>query len=284
MCSSGPFKRKELKNYEEQFVEISDIAKRLHSNPDCNIKVIIVDCTGKGRTGEIDEYLNQFPCAIIDHHATSYHSESTVQAPVYSDPSSPSCTLLIYKLISSLGLDLTKDEASLLLFGLCTDTGFFRHLTEKSAYAFEAASKMISCGANPKSIFYEMNGGKSLHSRIQIGNILSRTESYFDGKLLVSAETLEEFKLYGLEGRDSDSLFQMLLSIENVEAIVIIRQECADNCTVSFRSIDKIDVAKIAADLGGGGHKNASGLTMKGELSFVKEIVLNSFKNIYVNN
>ncbi len=126
-----------------------------------------------------------------------------------------------------------------------------------------------------------MNGGKNLSSRKLLGNILARTESYFNGKLLLSYETPDEFKTFGFEARDSDNLNQMLLAVEGTEAIVIIRQECADNCTVSLRSIDKVDVSLIAASLGGGGHKNASGLTMKGDIPYVKQIMLDSFKNIF---
>jgi phosphoesterase RecJ-like protein len=277
VCSAGPFKRTELKTYTDQFVPVPAEAKNT------NTKVIIVDCSGKDRTGDIYDSIKDFPCAIIDHHASADYQMSTPEAPVYIDSNSPSCALLVYKVIKVLGLELTEEESSLLLLGICTDTGFFRHLTEKNAEAFEIVSKLIKCGASPKKIFYNINGGKSLNSRILLGNILSRTESYFDGKLLLSYETLEESNTYGLEGRDSDSLNQMLLSVEKTEAVVIIRQELADNCTVSLRSLDKVDVSKIAASLNGGGHRNAAGLTMKGDIKSVKQIILDSFKNIFIS-
>jgi len=277
VSSAGPFKRAELKEYEGQFSAIP-----LETNK-TDTKVIIVDCSGKERTGSLNEILKDFSCAVIDHHAAVTHLPSTIEEPVYIDPNAPSCSLLIFKVIKALGFELTEGEASLLLLGICTDTGFFRHLTEKNAEVFECVANLISCGASPKKTFYKMNGGKNLKSRILLGNILSRTESHFNGKLLLSYETLNEFETFGLEARDSDNLNQMLLAVEGAEAVVVIRQECADNCTVSLRSIDKIDVSQIAASLGGGGHKNASGLTMKGDVSFVKQIMLNSFKNIFTN-
>jgi len=278
VCSAGPFTRTELKKYSKMFIPIPDGDSGWHRD---GAGVIIVDCAGKDRTGEIQDFLENFPCAIIDHHAAVTHPPSTLDSPVYVDADAPSCTLLIFNLINALGLALTEEEASLLLFGLCTDTGFFRHLNEKNAAVFKAASKMIHYGASPKKIFSITNGGKSLKSRILLGHILSRTESHFGGKLLISYETLEEFNTFGIESRDSDSLYQMLLSIENTQAAVIIRQECADNCTVSLRSIDKIDVAQIAASFGGGGHRNASGLTMKGGIAAVKQIMLNTFIDVF---
>jgi phosphoesterase RecJ-like protein len=276
VCSAGPFKRTELKKYTGEFVSVPQEFK----NTDA--KVIVVDCAGKDRTGDISDLLKEFPFAVIDHHAAVTHSPSASASPVYVDSNAPSCALLIYKLITVLCVELTEEEASLLLLGICTDTGFFRHLTEKNAEVFEIVSKLIRRGASPKSVFYNINGGKSLSSRKLLGNILSRTESYFDGKLLLSYETLEESNSFGLEGRDSDSLNQMLLSVEKTEAVVIIRQELADNCTVSLRSLDKIDVSKIAASLNGGGHKNAAGLTMKGDITSVKQTMLDSFKNSFI--
>jgi len=274
VCSAGPFKRTELRDYAGLFVSIPPQEDK------AGVKAIIVDCSGRERTGDIKDYLEEFPCAVIDHHSVVTHPPSTPQAPVYIDASSPSCTLLIYKLITALGLVMTKEEAVLLLFGLCTDTGFFRHMTEKNSTVFEAAAEMIRCGASPKNIFGIINGGKSLNSRILMGRILSRTESHFDGKLLLSYETLDEFNTFGYESRDSDSLNQMLMSVAGAEALVIIRQELADNCTVSLRSIDKINVAQIAATFGGGGHKNAAGLTMKGEIPYVKKSLLESFSKV----
>ncbi|MCL2802055.1 MAG: bifunctional oligoribonuclease/PAP phosphatase NrnA [Treponema sp.] len=282
VCSAGPYKRTELYDFVKQFCEIPENFDSLFKQKD-DIRVIIVDCSGRERTGELHDLLKKYPYAIIDHHAAVTHPPSTAEAPVYIEATSPSCTLLIFKLIKALGMELTQEEAELLLFGLCTDTGFFRHMTEKNSYAFNAAAEMIHYGASPKKIFNIINGGKSLNSRKLIGNILARTESYYDGRLLVSCEKLEEYSIFGFESRDSDSLNQMMLSIKGVEATIIIRQESADNCTVSLRSTDKINVAEIAASFNGGGHKNAAGLSIKGDISSVKQILLKSFSN-YLGN
>jgi len=286
VCSAGPFKRSELRGYECHF-------EKNPAMPE-NSKVIIVDCSNIERTGEIKNYIEKFPYAIIDHHASGgapspnhlhegsvYFPVSTPQEPVYVDSNAPSCTLIIYKVIKALGLELTKEEANLLFFGLCTDTGYFRFLTEQNYDVFSAASDFVKRGANPKKIFNSIYNGRTLSSRIMTGRILSRIESHFDGKLLLSYATLDDFETFGLAGRDSETLNQLMLSVEGVKAAVTIRQECADYCTVSLRSTNKINVAQIAFELGGGGHKNASGLTMKGDITSVKLILLNVFKNVF---
>jgi phosphoesterase RecJ-like protein len=276
LCSAGPFSRKGVTNHVDQFIEKPSPEQK------AGVRVIVVDCSTMERTGSLQEEIEGLPCAIIDHHDAVTHPPSSVQTPVYIDANAPSCTLLIEKLLNVLGLELTEEEASLLLFGLCTDTGFFRHMTEKDGAAFEAVARMVNRGASPKKLFNLMSGGKSLESRILMGRVLSRVESHFDGKLLLSHETLEDLNAFGLESRDTDALVQMMFSVEGVEAMVIIRQECADNHTVSLRSVDKIDVAQIAASLGGGGHKNAAGLTLKESASNIKKIMLNRFAEIFV--
>ena len=66
-----------------------------------------------------------------------------------------------------------------------------------------------------------------------------------------------------------------------VEAIVIIRQEKPDNCSVGFRSIDKVNVAAVAQSLGGGGHKNAAGLSIAGTIPEIKIRILSEFQKIF---
>jgi phosphoesterase RecJ-like protein len=69
-----------------------------------------------------------------------------------------------------------------------------------------------------------------------------------------------------------------LQSIAGVEAMVIIKQETPSECTVGLRSRDTIDVAKIAGVFGGGGHKNASGLLVTGNIEKVKFDLLQEFE------
>jgi phosphoesterase RecJ-like protein len=238
----------------------------------------VTDCSALHRAGDLEPCLKGLPLALIDHHAAGDHPSEKDGTVIFLDPYAPSVTFMILTLIEALGLSPTAEEAEFLLFGLCTDTGFFRHVDAGGAETFAAASRMIHAGANPKAVFQAMNGGKSLDSRILMGHVLSRAEAHFGGRLILSTEEYEETQRFGLEGRDSDMLYQLLQSVAGMEAIVIIRQESPDNCTVGLRSRDRVDVAAIAASFGGGGHKNAAGLSVPGTIAALRPKILAAFE------
>jgi phosphoesterase RecJ-like protein len=261
LCSAGPFKRPEIMQYHNRFTaNITDTDRS-------GASVIMVDCSAAYRTGAIAPLLEGLPTSIIDHHASGTHGASTLSAPVFLDPDAPSVTFMVYALIQAMGLEPTAEEAELLLFGLCTDTGFFRHVSDAGAPVFEYAAGLIRAGASPQRVFHAINGGRSLNSRIFLGRILSHAHSFFDGKLILTRECYEDTQHFGLENRDSDTLYQQLQSVDGVEVVVLIRQEDPQNCTIGFRSYGTIDVSKIAVQFGGGGHHNAAGASIHGTIT-----------------
>ena len=161
-----------------------------------------------------------------------------------------------------------------------TDTGFFRFLTSKDAETLNAAARLVTAGANPRLTYDEITSGKSYQSRKLLGIMLNHAETYLDGKLIVTYETLEDTKKYGQEGRDSDALYSALLATKNVEAVVFIRQETDSNCTAGLRSKDKIDVSYVASKFGGGGHKNAAGLSTEGKIETLIPAIVKEFARI----
>jgi phosphoesterase RecJ-like protein len=274
-CSSGPFKRSEIIPYAGYFRGEAGAKER------DGARVIVVDCAGLDRTGFLQSSLEGLPTAIIDHHATNENTLSTAEQPVFLDTKAPATCFMILAILEALELPLIPEEAELLLFGLCTDTGFFRHVDSNGAAAFAAAARLVEAGANPKQVYQAIYGGKNLNSRILLGRVLSRASACFGGKLILSEETYEETQRFGLEGRDSDNLYQLLQSVSGVEAIVIIRQETPENCTIGFRSRDRVNVAEIALLFGGGGHKNAAGSTVPGLIEEIRPRVIQAFEKIF---
>ena len=259
LLSAGPFQRPEIRMYEPLFS--SQVPASLKEQPE-GVGVVIVDCSNVARTGDLAEQLTGFPSICIDHHATN--TAKTAGSLVYAD--APSATFIIQSIIEKISGSVTRDEAEMLFFGLCTDTGFFRHLDERSGVVFAHTARLVQAGANPKYTFAAINGGKSFGSRTLIARVLSRMKPYYDGRLIVSFETYQDRQEIGVENRDSDMIYQLIQSIAGVKAICIVRQDTETHCSVGFRSLDTIDVSLIASSFGGGGHKQAAGLYIEGTI------------------
>lgn len=274
LLSAGPFKRTEIQKFEKQFTNEMEF---LSEEERKQTGLIICDCSEMHRLGEIEGDLRNLDTFVIDHHKTA-EIPNNAESIIYSN--SPAASLLVQLLYENCVGKLTEKIAKILYFGLMTDTGFFRFLTNKDTETFLASARLVEAGANPRETYDEITSGKSYQSRKLLGVMLNHAETYLDGKLIVTYETLEDTKKYGQEGRDSDALYSALLAVKNVEAVVFIRQETDSNCTAGFRSKDRVDVSSVAAKFGGGGHKNASGLSTQGKIETLIPAIVKEFARI----
>lgn len=274
LLSAGPFKRNEVAKWESDF---SSEMTFLNDNERKTAGLIIADCSELHRLGEIEGDFDGLDIFIIDHHKTG---ELPPNAKGYINSDSPACAFLVQLFYENLVGPLPADLARILFFGLCTDSGFFRFLNEDSASVFTAASRLVSYGVDPRATYNEINSGKPYSTRKLLGVLLGRAERFLDDRLVITYETLEDTKKYGQEGRDSDALYQLLLSSKDVQAVVFLRQDTPNSCTGGFRSQDKIDVSQVAAKFGGGGHKNASGMSCDGRLETLIPQVVKEFARI----
>lgn len=274
LLSAGPFKRNEVIRWQNLFTDTMDFQDEEERK---NTGLIIVDCSEIFRLGEIDGDFKNLDVFIIDHHKTGNLPENAKGCII---PESPACAFLVQLFYEKMFGSIPEDLAKTLFFGLCTDTGFFRFLTKGSEDVFEGASRLVSYGADPRNTYNEINSGKPYSTRKLLGVLLGKAERYLDGKLVLTYETMEDTKKWGLEGRDSDSLYQLLLSAKGVEAVVFLRQDTPTTCTGGFRSLDKIDVSSVAAKFGGGGHKNASGMSCVGRVETLIPQIVKEFARI----
>ena len=252
LLSNGPFKRPEIKKFARKFKNEVPFLDKEEAQ---KTGLIITDCSEIHRLGEIGEDLKNYEAFIVDHHKTS---DGSIENAIVNS-TAPAAALIVQMLYEGIIGELTKNVAEILFFGLSTDTGYFRFLTDKESEVFIASARLVKAGANPKQTYNEITGGKSWNTRKLLGLMLERAERYYNGRLVITYETLEDTKKLGQEGRDSDALYSTVLSCDEVEAVVFIRQDSESSCTFGLRSKDKIDVSKIASQFGGGGHKNASG-------------------------
>lgn len=268
VLNPGPFERVEIAAFGEQFDSVVD-RSRLGDSP----AAIVVDCSSDDRIGAFAAEIADFPVAVIDHHRTGTPFGSVH----YIEPTVPATTILITALLLELGETPTREEATLLFLGLVTDTGFFRFLDEGETTAFAAAAVLSSAGASPRDIDARLASGRSFASRRLIGRMLERVEQLAEGRILLTYHTaLDETELG--KRRDSDALYRLLLAIEDVEVIAVVKEK-SEGCTISLRATQDVDVSRIAARLGGGGHARAAGAMVRKPLLEVLSDVRNELVN-----
>lgn len=266
LYNAGPFERREILRYQDRFSPRIDPATRRRDDTPA---VVILDCSGLDRVGSIAEDLEGLPTAVIDHHQTA----KPFAEVEFVRPETAATCYLVQVVIEALGGSIDAREAELLLFGICTDTGYFRHTETDSAPLFAAVSRLLGAGASPKNAYRQMFSGFTLESRQLLGTLLRRAERLADGRALITWETRKDAVAYGRQNRESDALYQMLFGIEGVRLVGFLREENESLCTGSLRSLDTIDVSRIAELFGGGGHRRAAGFSTNQSLREVRRRV-----------
>lgn len=103
-----------------------------------------------------------------------------------------------------------------------------------------------------------------------LGRIMDNLELSQEGRLALSQITLDDLEKVGAGPADLEQAVETLRLIPGVEVSALFRQTPKGAVKVSMRSRGKVDVSRVAIELGGGGHKNAAGVTLEGNLAGVR--------------
>jgi len=265
LLSAGPFDRPELEDFAARF---SASAGGADLGP--GAAAAIVDCSTPDRTGVVGPALAGLPCLVIDHHS----SGEVFGDMRFVDPSSPSTTVLVLAIHESLGVPVDRETARLLLFGLATDTGFFRHLGPDSADTFRAVARLTERGTSAAEAYMMMYGRRSLAGRRLLARMLERTESLAGGALLVTWQTAADRESAGTTHRGEEDLYRLLQTVRGTRVVAYFKEEDPGRWTVGLRSNPGIDVGAVALGFGGGGHRQAAGCDLAGSLESVRAAVV----------
>ncbi len=265
LLSPGPFVRREIEAWHS--VVSDQVPKTLPEGSE----LVLLDCSSPERIFPFYGLCETYPPLIIDHH----FSGERILGTSYIQAKAPSCTLLVQKVLDSLNVTLTEEIAYYLFYGFTTDTGFFRFLDHNILPYWNYIQRWIEIGVTPNRISKATARKEPLASRILTGRILSRCQEYFDGKLIITFEFLNDKKELDLKEKDSGSIYRLLLNTEGVLAAVIIRETETKSCSIGLRSSsDLVDVSRVASALGGGGHRKASGAqSLKGREATAKDLI-----------
>ncbi len=247
-----------------------NILKEMPANFNFQV-AIILDCPDLSRVGKVSEHIAPDKVVInIDHHI----SNENFGKHNWVDQNISSTGEMIYDLFKAFKLKIEYDEALAMYVAIMTDTGSFRY-TNTTSKTHRIAAELIDKGVDPYEAFGKIYETSSLQDINLLGEALQTLKLTDDGKvawLWVTKEMLKKTKA-SLEG--TEGIINFARSIEGAEIAILFRETgTEDKVKVSFRSKGKVDVNKLAAFFGGGGHVTASGCTVFGKMKAVEKKVL----------
>lgn len=226
--------------------------------------LLILD-TSADRIGNVRK-LTTAPTLNVDHHVTN---NGTDVDELYVDSSAAATCEIVYKLAAELDATITPEIATCLYTGLATDTGFFQ-FSNTRADTLAVASELIRCGVSPHFISEQLES-KSLAEVRGLAEALNSLKMYFGDK--VAGMTIDNASAAKFDS--TEGFIDEIRVIETVDVAFLITEKAQNFCRVSMRS-KGVDVSKIAAALGGGGHVRAAGCTLKMPLADAEKILVDA--------
>lgn len=232
--------------------------------------LVLLDCNTMDRTGFGQELVSEIPVkAVIDHHPGS---ECGARVCLI-DPAAASSGSLVFEVLCALGVEITPSIAQDVYVALHTDTGGFR-FSNTDAKAFALAAKLVERGAMPAHVSVMLLERENAARMKLLGLTLGTLEVTGRGRIALCEVTRAMFELTGTRDEHTDGFVNYPRSIEGVEVALLFKEKEPGAWRVGLRSRGLADVNVIARKHGGGGHRNASGVTMSGTLEEVKRVIV----------
>jgi phosphoesterase RecJ-like protein len=206
---------------------------------------------------------------VIDHHAdcADFGTMHLV------DTAAASTTSLIWRLVPALGVTPDAAIAAACYAGLVTDTGRFSY-ANTTPLALRNAAEMIEAGADARAIFTRIYESRSAASLELLGRVLSRITLANNNRIAYSWMTDADLAETGAVAEDTENIVDVVRQIGRVDAVVFFKAQ-RDAVKVALRSkCPTLDVAAVAHEFGGGGHKAAAGAAASLPLESAIEAVL----------
>ncbi len=221
---------------------------------------ICLDASDKERLGNFAPYLDHARHSLcVDHHVTNigYCEKNEILADI-SSTCEHLCRFMEKDRIS-------KAVAECLYTGILHDTNVFKN-SNTSGRTMETAGMLMDKGINFNRIINESFYQKTYIQNQILGRALLESITLLDGKCIFSVIREKDIAFYGVTGSDFEGIVEQLQITAGVECAIFMYEVSNHYYKVSMRSGEKIDVAKIAAYFGGGGHVRAAGCSMGGSV------------------
>jgi len=233
--------------------------------------VLIADTNSRSQLAQFCDYLkqNDKPILILDHHETSDGLGDIELIDSYA----AATALIVLDLFKYAGWPITEKIAQALFVAVATDTGWFQ-FSNTDSRVYRACADLIDAGVKPTQIYDHLYLNFSYPRFKLMAGILNELELHLDGRFAVMQITQQDFERTGAEYSDTENLINECHRIDSVEASALFIELKDGRIRCSMRSRGSLDVSKIAAKFGGGGHTMAAGTFLPGPLENAKQSIL----------
>jgi phosphoesterase RecJ-like protein len=196
----------------------------------------------------------------IDHHGTNPHFGDL---NVVDATASSACEVM-YRFFTHVGGHISRDMSTCLLTGILTDTGGFSNLATTHE-AMEISGALLKRGAKFNAITNNTVRNKTVTTLKLWGRALDRLTRHANGVVstvitqadIVECEATEE---------DTEGISNFLNALQDAKVIMVLKERDGQ-VKGSLRTTEPdVDVAAMAKQFGGGGHKKAAGFSVPGHL------------------
>ena len=215
---------------------------------------IVLDTSAKALISD-DRYTTATATARIDHHVFC----ETITENEVTDTSFESCCGMIAAMAIECGWKVSPDAAKSLYTGMITDSGRFRY-DSTSAQTFRLASFLMEQKFDTTDIYQNLYSDEL--SSIQLRAKFTLKIQTTPHRVAYIYTPIEEAKSYGVDDFTlSRGMVNVMSEIRGIDTWVNFT-ESENGVLCEIRS-NRYNINPIAVKYGGGGHKKASGATLK---------------------
>jgi bifunctional oligoribonuclease and PAP phosphatase NrnA len=219
--------------------------------------VFVIECSDVDRPG-LEDLDKQF-VVNIDHHSTT----ALFGDINWIDSTASAVGEMIYNLCKAIGVRVTREIAECVYTALITDTGSF-HYSNTSERTFKVASELVRAGVKPAKVSQSVFANYPWSKIELMSEVLSTVRRDTSGRVAWLLQTRDMQERTNASDEDGDGFVNYPMSCGEVEACAFFKETVPGTFRVSLRSKCDVNVARIAEQFGGGGHRNAAGCTFHG--------------------
>jgi tRNA nucleotidyltransferase (CCA-adding enzyme) len=220
-------------------------------------RLILVDTRQKSRIGKFADILEKpgLEIHIYDHHAKS---SGDISGLIEEVKEVGATMTIMAQLLKEKGIEISSDEATVMLLGIYEDTGSFTFSSTREE-DYLAAAYLLHKGAN-LNIISDILVRELTSEQIGLLNELIHTATTYNinGIEIVIAQTSVD-KFVG----DLAVLVHKLRDIKNINVLFVLARMEDRIYLVARSRIVEVNAGEIALSFGGGGHASAASATIK---------------------